>query len=73
MTTIINTPPAGDNSGSGSGLIIGAIVAIVIITIFFVYGLPAIRSALAPQGGSIDINLKLPQGGNEAPAPATSP
>jgi hypothetical protein len=43
MTTIVNTPSSGESSDSGLGLIIGAVVAILLIALFFVYGLPALR------------------------------
>ncbi len=43
MTTIINTPPSGDSSDSVWGLVLGVIIAIVLIVLFFIYALPALR------------------------------
>ena len=60
MTTVINTPPAGDNGDSGAGIILGVIVAIVIIVLFFVYGLPAIRGANNTEPRTTNINVQIP-------------
>ncbi len=43
MTTIINTPPSGENSDSGLSLVVGVVIAIGLIVLFIVYGLPALR------------------------------
>ncbi len=56
MTTIVNTPPASNESGGGMGMIVGLIVLIVMAFLFFFYGLPAIRSM-----GSTQINVPAPQ------------
>lgn len=74
MTTIINTP--GNNSdSSGVGVIVAIIIAIVVIGLFFVYGLPAIRGmgSAAPQNGAIDVNVKLPTPAPTSPAPTPTP
>lgn len=57
MTTIINTP--GNTEDSGIAIIIGVLVAIIVITLFFLYGLPAIRGT-SPQSSNstVDINIK---------------
>lgn len=62
MTTIINTP--GTNDNGSSGLIAGIIIAVVIIALFFLYGLPAIRqnSAPAPKDPGINIDVTIPAG-----------
>lgn len=63
MTTIVNTPPSGENSGSGMGMVFGVIIAIVLIALFFIYALPAMRTNTVPQSGDngdIDVNVKLP-------------
>lgn len=54
MTTIVNTPPAANDSGNGIGMIIGLVVLAVIGYLFFVYGIPAIRQM---QFGSPQINI----------------
>lgn len=70
MTTIVNTP--GNSDSGGSGLIIGVIVAIVVIALFFLYGLPAMRGNPAPaDNGKIDVKVELPAPtGNTGAAPA---
>lgn len=68
MTTILNTSPSGNNTDSGMGIVIGVIVAIILIALFFVYALPALRnsnnaatSASTPANTSgASINLSLP-------------
>ena len=61
MTTVINNPGNGEGSNSSVGIIIGLIVLLVVIGLFFVYGLPAIRKGNAvPQNAGIDVNVKLP-------------
>lgn len=56
MTTIVNTPPASNESGGNMGMIVGLIVLIVMAFLFFVYGLPAIRNM-----GPAQINVPAPQ------------
>lgn len=70
MTTVINNPGNGESSDSGIGIIIGVIILLLVVGgLFFVYGLPAIRgSGVAPQNGSIDVNVKLP-----TPSPTPAP
>lgn len=53
MTTIVNTPPRGDSSDSGLGLILGVIIAIGLVVLFIVYGLPAIRQSQTPASTNI--------------------
>lgn len=60
MTTIVNTPPQNQDSGGGTGMIVGAIILVVLVFIFFVYGLPVIRGATAPQinvPSKVDVNI----------------
>ncbi len=64
MTTIINTPPSvSESTDSGVGLVLGVIIAIVFIAIFFVYALPEIRSVdttTVPKTENVNVNIKLP-------------
>ncbi len=73
MATVINNP---DHSGSdsGVGLIVGILIAVVVIFLFFFYGLPAMRNnQAAPSDGSIDVNVDMPDN-TFSPNPApTSP
>lgn len=60
MATIINNPPANDNSSGPMGMIIGIIVLIVLVYLGYVYGLPAIRQMGTPQinvPSKIDVNV----------------
>lgn len=60
MTTIVNTPPASKESGGGIGMIVGFLVLIVVVYLFFVFGLPAIRQMGSPQiniPSKIDVNI----------------
>jgi hypothetical protein len=73
MPTIINNPN-GENSDSGAGIIIGTVVALLVIVLFFVYVFPGLRAgqqAPAQQnpGGSLDIDITTPApttGGNNS-------
>lgn len=79
MATIINNPGnRGSNSDSDStiSIIIGFILLLVVVGLFFVYALPALRNnaenSAAPQNSSLDVNLKLPAGdGGNSPSPAS--
>ncbi len=67
MTTVINNPGDGESSGSMTGMILGVVVLLVVIGLFFVYALPAMRnSGAAPTSGTVDVNVKLP---TEIPSP----
>lgn len=71
MTTIINTPPSGENSDSGFGLVLGIIIAIVLVGLFFVYGFPAIRQS-NNQPNNTDI-ITVPVPGATGATGATGP
>jgi hypothetical protein len=73
MATVINNPRQGTED-SGMGLVLGVIIAIVLIALFWIYALPAIRNVspptTQPQGGT-NINVQLPNpsgGGTNAPS-----
>ena len=66
MTTIVNTPRSGE-SDSGLGLILGIIIAIALVVLFIVYGLPALRNNQAPAeqpGTNINVTLPSDNSGN---------
>jgi hypothetical protein len=56
MPTIINNP---SGEGSGAGMVVGILVAIIALVLFFVYGLPALRGS-DNSGGGANINVQLP-------------
>lgn len=68
MATIVNTPSSGStDSGSGMGFFLGMLVLLLIVVLFFVYGLPAIRAGVSSSAPSItvpeqvDVNVTTPQ------------
>ncbi len=77
MATIINTPRDTDSSDSFVDIILGIILLLVIVGIFFFYALPAIErqndaTAQSPQNDSIDVNVQLRgDGQNVTPTPAS--
>jgi multidrug efflux pump subunit AcrA (membrane-fusion protein) len=81
MTTVINNPPGNQDSGSGTGLMLGIIIAIVIIAgivLFAMYGSPKTQNNPNPGNSTIDVNVKVPDVKvpdiNVTPtAPATTP
>lgn len=75
MTTVINNPSGGNGDGGSSGVIVGVLVAIVIIGLFVVYGLPALRNQ---NRGTTQIKVELPSApsvntGTPTPTPAPAP
>ena len=60
MTTVINTPSNGETTGGG--FVIGIVfVVVILLGLFFVYGMPAMRNNNNnAQPKSIDVNVKLP-------------
>ena len=54
MTTIINTP-GGQKSDSVLGFILGLIITITLVVLFFVYALPALRD-----NNKSDVNVTIP-------------
>jgi hypothetical protein len=70
MATIVNTTPSQtDSTGNGMGFLMGMILLLAVIFLFFFYGLPLLtqsfRSVSGPQiqvPGKIDVNVNNPQG-----------
>lgn len=64
MTTIVNTPPAANDSGGVMGMVLGLVVLAVFGYLFFIYGIPAIRQ-IQSRGVQInvpsDINVNVTQ------------
>jgi len=66
MTTIVNTPPAQNESGGNMGMIFATIVLVIVAYLFFVYGLPAIQNVKigTPQitiPAKIDVTVNQPK------------
>jgi hypothetical protein len=57
MTTIINNPDTSGGNSGGVGLIVGAVVIIAIIALFFLYGLPALRKSSS--GTTVNVPDKI--------------
>jgi len=57
MTTVINNPGGSNDSGSGAGLVIGVIVAIVLIFALIRWGIPAMRGSDTEE---VNIKVELP-------------
>ncbi len=65
MATVINNPGGSDGESTGVGMIIGIILAIVVIALFLIYGIPAMRGGNTnnPPAGGTNINVNLPTPG----------
>lgn len=70
MATVVNNPPAENNS-SGVGFIIGALILLFAVFVFIYYGLPAMRNAASSSSPSItvpdQIDVNVNNGGESAP------
>lgn len=84
MATVINTPGTRDrdlddtrtDAGAGMGMILGIIVAVILGALFFIYGLPYLRSGFETQGQdgvNLNVNVPAPGGADTTPAPAPTP
>ena len=58
MTTIVNTPPS--EVSSVTGLVIGLAVTAVVVVLFVLYGLPAIRTMSEQGTAPTTINVEIP-------------
>ncbi|HEX3095561.1 MAG TPA: hypothetical protein VHQ20_00390 [Patescibacteria group bacterium] len=66
MATIINNPDR--DSSSGMGWIVGIIVLVIVLALFFVYGLPAMRGTTksSTSGTSASGQVSVPSTGGSA-------
>lgn len=61
MTTVINNPGNKEEADSFIGIIMGVLLILLTIAVFFIYALPAIKSGqTVPQESTVDVNVKLP-------------
>lgn len=64
MATIVNNPSDADTSGTG--VVVGIVIALLVLILFFVFGLPYLRNNQTPQApstgspNSTDINVTVP-------------
>ncbi len=68
MATIINNP-SGSNDSS-VGLVIGIVIGLVLIALFFVYALPALRGNQPTKDANPIIKVEIP---NPSPQPPSYP
>lgn len=66
MATVINNPSNGEEASGVVGMVIGIIILIVAIVLFFVYVLPNTRGTEVQEGTqtreNADVNVVLPSG-----------
>lgn len=66
MATVINNPQSGDSNGI-LGFVLGLVFLGVVVWLFVVYAVPALRSLQVPSGtqinvpSQIDVNVKTNQ------------
>lgn len=67
MATIVNTPAA--DSGSNMGMIVGLLLLAVIVGLFFIYGIPALRQTTSQPSINVPdkINVNVNPGSGEMP------
>ena len=66
MATIVNNP--GTTEDSGAGVVIGVVIALLVIVLFFAFALPYIRNGATPgvpntgstPGASANIDVNFP-------------
>ena len=57
MTTVVNNPATGTTSeGAGSGVVVGVIIALIVLALLLIFGLPLMRSNLQGSSG-VDVNI----------------
>ena len=71
MPTIINNPGNGEDSSGVGGMFVGLIILVIVLVLFFLYGLPMMRNSNppaqeTPKTDSLDINVTVPK--TEEPA-----
>jgi len=69
MPTVINNPST-ESESSGANLIIGVVIALLLIALFFIYIVPSIRGTNPPANEGTNINVELPNPTSPNPTPA---
>jgi hypothetical protein len=73
MSTVINNPRGSSEESSGVGAIVGVVIALLLVALFFIYFLPMIQNqtpATTPNT-EIQVNIPNPPAAPSVPAPAT--
>lgn len=66
MATVINNPPGAQSSGTGSGIIIGVVLTIIILALLVAYGFRSGNGFSKNKGTNfrapdkVDVNVKTP-------------
>jgi hypothetical protein len=64
MATVINNP--SETQGTGTGVVIGILVVLLLAILFLVFGLPYLRDGgTAQPSTSASLNVQLPTGGGD--------
>lgn len=56
MTTVVNTTPATENNSS-MGMFLGLIFLLIVVFLFFFYGLPMLRGASQQVPNKVDVQM----------------
>ena len=73
MATIINNPgDSSDRNAGGTGLIVGILLAVLMVALFFLYLLPAMRNQTTQPSGT-NINVELPSNPITTPTAPSNP
>jgi len=62
MTTLVNNPRDGKKLDSGVSMIVGVIILLMAIGLFFVYGLSTVNNKASSQSDSTNVNADSPTG-----------
>lgn len=64
---VIVNNPQGKSTNNSVGFVVGALILLLVIIVFFIYGLPAIRSIGTTQVNIPDhMNVNVQQGGSKS-------
>lgn len=67
MVTVVNTPPASDNSSGPMSMIIGLVVLLIIGYLLLVFGLPAFRQSVRSSTPQINVPDQIDVNVNQQP------
>lgn len=77
MALVINNPATDTRTDtSGTGMILGVIIALLAIVLLAIYGIPAFRRQTGVSSPGTNINVQVPSPSNlnpSTPAPSANP